>query len=318
MRQRWRTLYPGFGLRLTRWGAVYLCLTLLMAFAAVNSGNNGLMAVLGAVLASYVVGGVWSRQVLGNVSASVRAPAEIFAERPSLFEVELVNAGRFFPAYGLVVRSADGRVVLAEGLLAPGETVRRTVRWTFDHRGWRDFGSWRLEVVLPLGFFVKSKDVLPGREVLVYPAPERGPVARVETGRNDGQAEVFTGRGREGEVFQLRDFRDGDDTRQVHWKQSARQQRLIAVERRRPVDAPLIVAIDPVLSDPTDPSLRRAFEQRIRAATAAILRHLDRGLPVGLELGDVVIPPQRRRAHARLLLEPLATVVPTPPGELRR
>ena len=44
-------------------------------------------------------------------------------------------------------------------------------------------------------------------------------------------AEHLMGRGREGEITQLREYRDGDELRQVHWKQTARQQRLIAVDR---------------------------------------------------------------------------------------
>ena len=108
---RWKRMFPGFRLRFTRWGGVFLVLTLILAFAAVNSGNNGLIAVLGAALGSYLVSGAWSREALGHVSAAVRLPAETFAGRPALFEIELVNTSHIFPAYGLVIKSADGTIV---------------------------------------------------------------------------------------------------------------------------------------------------------------------------------------------------------------
>ena len=310
MTERWRRMFPKFRLRLTKWGGWFLVLTLILAFAAVNTGNNALIVVLGAVLGSYIVAGAWSREVLGRVGATVRPPRETFAGRPSLFEVEMVNTGRIFPAYGLVVRSADGTIVLAEGCLGPGESVRRTVSWCFDARGPRQIGPWRLEVLLPLGFFVKSKEVLGDQSVLVYPAPIPGPVAGsvgAEAGRG---VERFTGRGREGDVYQLRDFRDGDDTRQVHWKQTARQQRMIAVDRRRAVDKPPVVRLDPVVGDPKDEMTLRLFETRVSAVTAAVLRRLERGEPVVLVIGETVFPAEYRRAGARQLLEPLAMVRP--------
>ncbi len=307
-------MFPGFRLRFTRWGGVFLVLTLVLAFAAVNSGNNGLIAVLGAALGSYVISGAWSREVLGNVSASVRLPKETFAGRPALFEIELNNAGRIFPAYGLIIRAADGTIVLAEGCVGPGEKVKRTISWCFDRRGRRKFGSWRLEVVLPLGFFVKSKEILESQSILVYPAPVPGPVGRREGDEADRGVERFMDRGREGDVFQLRDFRDGDDTRQVHWKQTARQQRMISVDRRRAVDKPLIIRLDPFLSDPVDSAAFRLFEKRVSAATAAVLKQLERGQPVILAIGDTIFPAEQKRAGARRLLEPLALVLPVRDG----
>ena len=114
-----------------------MVLTLVLAFAAVNSGNNGLIAVLGAALGSYIVSGAWSREVLGRVAATVKPPLETFAGRPALFEIELVNTSKIFPAYGLVIKAADGTIVLAQGRLDPGESVRRTISWCFEARGRR-------------------------------------------------------------------------------------------------------------------------------------------------------------------------------------
>lgn len=316
---RWQRDFPGFKLRLTRWGGLFLILAIVLAFAAVNSGNNGLMAVLGCALGSYVVSGAWSRQVLAGTKVAVQSPPEVFAGRPALFEVELANTSRFFPAYGLVIRSADGAVLLAEPYLGPGERVRRIVGCSFADRGWRNSVAWRLEVVLPLGFFLKSKVVHSAGRVLVYPAPSRGAVeCRPGADRGAGALRLV-GRGREGEVFQLRDFRDGDDRRQVHWKQTARQQRLIMVDRQRRVAAPLVVHLDPMVEGPLDQERRGQFERRVSAVAGAILRRLERGDPVALSLGDEVFGPVELRSRARRLLEPLATVMPrsvvaAPPG----
>lgn len=315
MPRTWPRMFPGFRLRLTWWGGLFLVLTLVLAFAAVNSGNNGLMTVLGGALGTYIVGGIWSREVLGHVQVTVKGPAETFARRTSLYEVELVNTSGFFPAYGLVLRSGDQTVLAAQGFLGPGERVRRTVRWCFGRRGWRPFASWRLEVVLPLGFFVKSKEVLAEQRVLVFPEPVHGPSGSRWSDEGARGFERYVGRGREGDVFQLRDFHEGDDTRQIHWKQTARQRRMISVDRRRSVDHPVVLHLDPVVDGPDRREAFEHFEHRVSAVAGAVLARLERGSPVVLSVGEDVFPVEFRRSGARRLLEPLAVVQPVWQGE---
>jgi uncharacterized protein (DUF58 family) len=122
--------------------------------------------------------------------------------------------------------------------------------------------------------------------------------------------ERSAGRGREGEVFQLREFQEGDEQRQVHWKQTARQRRLISVDRRRIVNAPLVVQLDPTVEDLCDSGALQRFEARVSAAASAVLRRLERGEPVALSVGEILYAEQDHRAAARELLEPLAVVVP--------
>lgn len=301
--------FPGFKLRLTRWGGVFLAAMLVLGFAAVNTGNNALMALLGVALASYVVSGVWSRQVLGAADlVLVGVPRDIFAGRPVVVEVELVNTSRLFPAYGLVLRDARGRVALTEALLPPGARARRGVELEFDSRGWSEIGPWTLEVVLPLGFFAKSKRMLAARPVLVYPRLLAGSPPE-PTARGGGRtAELFDARGREGDVVQLRSYRDGDDTRQMHWKQTARQQRPIVVDRQRRSEALVFFTVDPRVDDPTRAETRARFEAAVSEAATGIVRRLERGAPVGLVIGGTVVPPERSVLRLGRLLGPLAEV----------
>ena len=234
------TAFPGFRLRLTRWGAIYLLALLVLGFAAVNTGNNALMGLLGLALASYAVSGLWSRETLGRTGLQVTAlPRDVFAGRPVVVEVELHNRSRWFPAYGLVLRDATGRRLLAEALLGPGARCRRGIELEFPARGWTVLGPWTLEVLLPLGFFLKSKRLVQERRILVYPRLLPSATATPSAAGGGRSLETFDGRGREGEVVQLRPYRDGDDSRQLHWRQTARQQRPIVVDRQRRAAAPV-------------------------------------------------------------------------------
>jgi uncharacterized protein (DUF58 family) len=302
-------VFPGFKLRLTTWGALYVAGCLVLGLAAVNTGNNALMAMLAMALGSYVVAGTWSRQVLANVEVEVSLPAEVYAGRSTFAGVTLHNRSGIFPGYGVVLRNGDGAVLLGEGLIGPRTTIRRSVELAFDRRGWTSVGPWRLEVLLPLGFFVKSKELLPARRVLVMPRLlDHEPVIELDRGGGARSMVLLSDRGREGEVSQLRDFRDGDDHRQLHWKQTARQQRPIVVDRQHAAETPVYLVLDPRAPDPQDPDTQARFEIAVSEIATAVIGRLRRASPVGLVVGPIVIPPVRTPRQSGRLLRPLAEV----------
>ena len=301
--------FPGFKLRLTRWGALYIAGCVILGLAAVNTGNNALMAMLAMALGSYVVSGTWSRQVLASVDVSVSLPSEIFAGRSTFANLKLSNRSRFFPAYGVVLRATDGSALLTEGYVGRREACRRSVELVFDRRGWTSIGPWRLEVLLPLGFFLKSKELLPQQQILVLPRLlDAEPTMRLSGGGGARSMELLADRGREGEVSQLREYRDGDDHRQLHWKQTARQQRPIVVDRQHAAEGPIFLVLDPRAEDPKDPDTRTRFEHSVSEIATAVVGRLRREAPVGLVVGPIVIPPIRDARQARRLLRPLAEV----------
>ncbi|MCP4900586.1 MAG: DUF58 domain-containing protein, partial [bacterium] len=240
--------FPAFRLRLTRWGGVFLISVLAVAAAAVNTGNNALMLLLGFSLGSFILSGLWSRDVLEHARVEVIPPRELFAGQAATFEVRIANHSRFFPGYGLKIVDREGKTVLVEPLVESHAETRRFVELTVDRRGWINLSPWRLEVSLPLGFFVKSRDVVTELRLLVYPklAQNTGSMQALERGRRS--FEEYSGRGREGEVVQLREFIEGDERRQIHWKQTARQQRLITADRQRPVSEPVFLVIDSLVN----------------------------------------------------------------------
>jgi uncharacterized protein (DUF58 family) len=304
----WAESFPEFGLRFTRWGIVFLAALLVLGFAAVNTGNNALMAMLGLALGSYAVSGAWSRQVLGKVEARISVPSELYAGRQEIIGVELVNRARLLPAYGLIVRDATGRPLVFEPLLRGSASSTHSVQVEFEHRGWHEIGPWRLEVVLPLGFFVKSKRVLKGQDVLVFPRLLSSSTVGAKMGGDSRSAELLDDRGREGEVVQLREYDEGDDRRQLHWKQTARQQRPIVVDRQRRSEEPVFLILDPRADDPSDSATRERFEYLVSDVATAVVRRLETGHPVGLVVDRTVVSPVRSPSRSGRLLAALAEV----------
>lgn len=89
----------------TREGGVYLLLTLVIAIAALNTGNNLLFIVVSAMIAAVLVSGVASALVLLGVEASLDVPGQVFAGEQYVAVVSLRNTRRWLPAFSVHVSS---------------------------------------------------------------------------------------------------------------------------------------------------------------------------------------------------------------------
>ena len=307
--------FPGFAIRATRAFWVFLAAAPVLALAALNTGNNALYLLLSLALGAFVASGVLSRHTLRCVRASVRPPGEIYAGAPATFVVEVGNASPWLPAAGVVVRLAD----LPGQALVPtvpprGSAVARLVT-VFPQRGRHLLPPLRVEVRLPLGFFLKAVHLEQDVEVLAYPRRFTGAAARF-SGVGAAQATAAAGgvvRG--GEVEQLREFRPGDDRRDVHWKQTARQQRMIVVERRERARPARFLVLDRQLPRRDDGALLVRFEDLVSEVATAAVDRIRHGEAVGLVIGGAVTPPLPGRRQARRLLEQLALVQAGGPGD---
>jgi uncharacterized protein (DUF58 family) len=315
-RLRWyATRFPGFRLKPSAAFWVFLVAVPLLGVAALNTGNNALYLLLALALGSFVASGAFSRHTLSRLRVRLIAPGEAFAGSAAGVQLEVHNHSTWLPAafvtcqlLGLGGRAVIARVPARGTVMVPLPTV-------FPRRGWQRLPAVQVEVRLPLGFFVKTVRWPQSGEVLVYPRRVRVGTVRW-TGLSRREEAVVRGRGRRGgEVEHLREFRPGDDRRDIHWKQTAKQQRFIVVERReRPMPSHYL-ALDRQLPRRDDDELLRRFEDLVSEVASSALDQLRRGEPVGLVIGGAVLPPGSGSTHARRLLEQLALVQAVGPGE---
>ncbi|MFH1177625.1 MAG: DUF58 domain-containing protein [Acidobacteriota bacterium] len=287
----------------------------LLAVAALNTGNNALYLLLAMTLGVFVAAGALSRHTLKHLRATVVSPAEVYAGAPVAVQVTVRNGSPLLPAAGVVCRLAgmDGSV-LAPVVAARGE-ARCDLITLFKRRGRTPLPPLQLEVRLPLGFFVKAVRLPQNAEVLVFPRRFPGAAARFSEIAAMPARVRRDRRERGGDIDQLREFRTGDDRRDIHWKQSARQGRLIVVERREPARTSRFLALDRQIARRDDGRLRERFEDLVSEVASAAVARLRREEAVGLVLGSSVIPAGSGWRHARRLLTALALVEAVGPGE---
>jgi uncharacterized protein (DUF58 family) len=310
-----RARFPGFTLKPTPAFWVFLVSVPLLGVAALNTGNNSLYLLLALVLGAFVASGAFSRHTLSRIRVRLLAPSEVFAGAAVGVQLEVTNASSWVPAAQVACRllGLPGRAVL--GRIPPRGTALASFPTVFPRRGRQTLPDVQVEVRLPLGFFVKSVRWRQQADVLVYPRRVRVGMVRF-AGLARHEEATAPGRGRRGgEVEQLRGFHPGDDRRDIHWKQTARQQRLIVVERRERSLPSHYLALDRQLPRRNDDVLLLRFEDLVSEVASSALEQLHRGEPVGLIIGGTMTAPGSGSAHARRLLEQLALVQAVGPGE---
>ena len=105
-------------------------------------------------------------------------------------------------------------------------------------------------------------------------------------------------KGQEGDISHISDYRGGEPLKMIHWKLSARHDRLKVKELSASTHTPVTIDLDAIPA--TD------IEQRLCFGAHLITRLLRSGRPVGLKLGSMEISPDNSRQHKLMLLKVLA------------
>jgi uncharacterized protein (DUF58 family) len=294
-------------LTFTRLGKWYCGLTVGIGLAAINTGNNLLFLVLGLLLGSIVVSGLLSESAVKQVRLSRRLPRSATVGEPALVGLVARRAGRL-PAFSLELREAGGEVAGRAYLLVlhAGATQEVSYRFTPRRRGLHRLVQLEVATRSPFGFFEKARPLDAPGELLVFPRVVPPPPHELRApGREGERPQQRVGHVQE--FHGLRDHRDGEDVRSIHWKSSARAARLLAVEREEERRARVCVELDHrgLFGD--------ALERAIEGAAALFVRALDQGAEAGLALSGFALPCASGADQLRLGLTALALAVPLPP-----
>lgn len=299
------------GIRITRVGFWFVVLSVVVAIAATNTGNNALYLVLAAMLALLVVSGVTSRSNLHKVEVEVDLPDEIFANRPFHARVKLQNRSRWVPRWLIVCSLTHGRSQFFLPFLAPERHARGSIDLMLPRRGASRLSWAHLWSVFPLGFFRKGLRYRLDRDLLVYPElfPEATPVSR-RVARLGHETSDRKGWGHE--LHSLREFRPGDDPRSIHWKRSASSGALVYTERQAEQGKRLAIVFDNGVGELSSANDARRFEHLVSEAATAAHQYLRAGYEVELVTRDEGLDFGTGPVHRRRALERLALVAPVP------
>lgn len=298
----------GRSLQITKAGWLFIGLTLLVGFAAINSGSNLLHAVFGAQMALIVGSGVLSEASVRRVSARRQVAGPLHMGQPAALVVEVFGTDRR-DVLAVSVEDdergdpdVDGRCEPVFAVRVPGRSsLRVPTTVVMPRRGPARLPRAVVATRFPFGLFIKRRELPTPGEVLVYPALARPEGARAPDDPAGERAQGARRRSRAGEFFGLREYRDGDDPRGLHWPAIARLGRPVVRELESGARPERIVDL------PHGDAGEAGFELAIQRVAGAVVDALDHGERVALaEAGRIVLPPGEGPGQRRLALQHLA------------
>ena len=299
-------------LKTTGEGKLLIFVALGLGFAAINTGNNLLYLVLGMLLSLIAVSGVLSELTLRGVVVRRRYQSTVYAGRETFLTVELPNTKRRLSSFSVEVEEelAPGTVTEQRPgyalVLGPGERKLVALRIRFGRRGVHRSAGLRIATRFPFGFFRKWRVAEETVEIVAFPAvhPIQAPtLADIASGTVITQRRV----GRGDEYHGLREHAVGDDIRDIHWKASARQGRLMTREYEDAADRQVWLLVPNAVTHES-PAGHAAAEAGISAAASLASHYCDLGWAVGLRTLDGGIEAGTGPTQLHAILDHLARV----------
>ncbi len=295
-------LRPPRRLRFTRAGIFFTVGVIALGFATLNTGNNLLYLLLGALLGLIVVSGWLSEQAIRNVRVVRRTPHGV-AGQPLTFSYEVHNGKRRLPTLALELREVDAPIIAFVAAVPAGKSAVARVEVSFARRGVYRLHEFTLSTTFPFGLFIKERDfVFPGT-VVVWPRSDLRVREARKAGaraRRSGAEQLSALAGGRGDYRSLRPYRAGDDPRDVHWRSTARYSEPVVREYERDAAETLWLALDLRTGE------SEAAESVIEVAASLAARAVARGERVALITNDIVIDPGAGGAQLERILDALA------------
>jgi uncharacterized protein (DUF58 family) len=329
-------LRPPRRLRLRRAGGFLVLGTFALGLAALNTGNNLLYLMLGALLGTIALSGWLSEQALRDIGVRRSTPRAATAGTPAHVEYHVHNRKDRLPSHGIELREmppTTGSAAWASAstpaaataapdfetafvaTLEPAARVRVRAGVTAPRRGIHPLPGVVLCTAFPFGLFEKERDVLLPGTLTVWPRTDR-PVRAPRIGgahghRRHAGAGAAAGAER-GDYRALREYRPGDDPRDIHWRSTARRGAPILRQYDRAAAEQYWLVLDTVA--PTADLAEAAVE----TAAAVAAQSIARGDVIGLAAGAAVLPPGHGSARLDVVLDILAGVTMLAAGEAPR
>lgn len=239
--------------KVSREGWIYFGGLLLVALAALNTGNNLLFLILACLIALILMSGILSSISLSGVEMRLILPEHIFAGQSVRAFVELENQKLTLPSFSLRVEAVREKGAALSAILEKPvyfpylpkqERLQQGVPLTFQRRGIYCQDAFRIVTRFPFGFLQKSRRLDLKTEAIVYPSvqPTQEYVELLPV--LQGALESVT-KGRGQDLYALRDYVHTDSARLVHWKATARSGSLMVREFTREEDSRVLLVLDP-------------------------------------------------------------------------
>jgi len=298
-------------LRITGWGRILLFFSAVILFAALTTGRNVIFLLFSLLISFIFVSSILATVSLYRLGVERLVPRHIFSGKPFLVETRVTNDKEFFPSYSLVVRNVlnrkelQGRYILK---LPAKSSVSVAHKYLIERRGRYSFHGIKITTTYPLDLFLKGYLIMDPETIIVYPRIVRlnpnllnAMVSEIENQAN--RAGLGT------DLYGFRKYQDGDDSRFINWKLSAKTRELIFTKYCQEQNLKVCVAFDSLMHRIDENSGER-FESAVTFVASLCSFFLEGGYKVKLMTRSETIPYGEGNKQLYKILRHLALIEP--------
>jgi len=214
----------------------------------------------------------------------------------------LSNNKRFLPSYSVECLLPDALTPAYFVMVPPLESVEKDVTVRFERRGVYSYGNFQSRSGFPFILLKAERSLKATGEVLVYPAL-RSVEGLLDGVRGIEGMEAFRISNSGDDMYSLREFRDGDDRRRIHWKASAKTGVFFVREYADYEAVRVTIVLDNLL-----PEGGELFEKAVSLTASFAKDFLQRGHSVRLVSCSGTIPFGNGEEHLLKILDMLALI----------
>ncbi len=293
--------------RLTKVGTTYVLATVVLAVAAVNTGNNALYIGVSFMLGCLLLSGMASKGGLKHLELEILGIDETWAGSPCEGRIRVRNRSHLWNVCDVILTSESLSHPVLVGLIPRRAELEVAASFTFPRRGLAHVSVIDAYTRYPFGFVLKKRRVRVSSEVIVYPRildGDFGPdIFQPEPGEQGSSSRAGQG----SELHSFREYARGDSLRHIHWKKSASFGRWIMKQTEADTARSMHVIVDPYKPPGASSD---DFERMVAEAATFVFQALRRDIDITLSLPRLSVRASESRGgssifRALALVEPV-------------
>ncbi|MGE3154990.1 MAG: DUF58 domain-containing protein [Nitrospiraceae bacterium] len=294
-------------------GRRFILFTVAVGVAAINTGNNLFYLLLAMMLSLIIMSGFLSELCLRKLELYRYAPTFLYAGEPGVLTVTISNRKSRLPSFSLrlydVVEGSEFDRGMHLRQLPPQTSQMLSCALSLPRRGLYRIEGMILATPFPFGLFVKRAYVPCETTITVLPQPTLISRTLIPEMPTAGTQTRLVKKGLGLDLYNLRVYQPGDDSRRIHWMSTARTAQLIVRETETETQDMATI----YLSLLTPAQAHDRFEPAV-ALAASVVAHLhEQGYRVRLVVGATTVQSDTVGEDLRHILAPLATCLPEEP-----
>ncbi len=282
-------------------GWYYIGMLAFIVAGAMIRDINLLYIMAGMMLGPYFFSWYASIKSLRRIQVKRRFPALVGVGDPLFVEIQATKPKGSPRAFATLIQDrvcrdeSNNRSAVEAKLFFPtirsGTSEDASYRVTLERRGRYKLGPMKVSTSMPLGLVRITKTFK--EEAFVLVSPRIGSLStawsrRFEFKNDGGQKSSRRRGGAEGDFYGMREWRNGDSRNRIHWRTSAKRNKLTVRQFEQRVNQDLVVVLDLWCPQANDAArgeearkARQAAEERVESAISfaatLIVEHCKQG-----------------------------------------